>query len=102
MNEEKLNHLNLMEQSLQQVMAQRQSFQGQLLEIDNAITELKNTKESYKLVGNILVKKNSDELLKELHDEKAEVDKKISVLQTQETQMKDRTEKLRSELMSEE
>lgn len=102
MNEEKLNHLNLMEQSLQQVMAQRQSFQGQLLEMENAITELKTTKECYKLVGNILVKKNSDDLLKELNEEKNDIDKKISVLQTQENQMKDRTEKLRSELMSEE
>jgi prefoldin beta subunit len=100
MNEEKLNHLNMLEQSLQQVMAQRQQMQAHLLEIDSALEEVKDNKETFRLVGNILVKKDHKKLNSELESEKESLQQKLKTTEEQEKQIKQRTEKLRTELMN--
>jgi len=53
--EKKLNQLQLVEQSMQNLLMQKQQFQLQQVEIESALKELENVDEAYKIIGNIMV-----------------------------------------------
>jgi len=98
---EKLNQLQMIEQNLQQLIAQKQQFQGQLIEIESAISELEKSKDAYKIVGNIMVKTPNKELAKDLEDKKQRIDIRIKSVEKQEAKFKENGEAIRKELMSE-
>ncbi len=100
MNEEKINKLNMLEQNLRQFMQQKQSFQAQILEFDSALSEL-DDKDAYKLVGNILVKKDPKILKEGIQKEKSAVSENLKGLEAQETRIRSKAESLRKELMEE-
>jgi len=64
---------------------QKQNIQLQLAEIENAINELEKSKEDnvYELVGNILIKKNKNDLLPKLKEAKETLNLRISTLDKQ-------------------
>ncbi len=53
--EQKIAQLQLYEQSLQNILMQKQQFQSQSVEIGSALKELESTEKAYKIVGNIMV-----------------------------------------------
>ena len=55
MTPKKLNQLQMLEQSMQNLSMQKQQFQLQQVELESAIKELDNVEEAYKIVGNIMV-----------------------------------------------
>jgi len=97
--EEGINQLQLFEQGLQNLLMQKQQFQLQLAEIDSALKELGTTKESYKIVGNIMVSAKKDELEKDLKEKKEVVELRIKSLEKQETQIKEKASKLQEEIL---
>ena len=100
--EKKLNQLQLYEQNIQSLIAQKQNFQAQLMEIENALKELSETKEeTYKLIGNILVKKNKEDLINELDSKKEVINIRVKNINKQEEQIKEKAEKLQSEVVKE-
>ena len=76
--QKKVAQLQMAEQSLQNLLMQKQNFQGQLLEIENALTEAKDAEEVYRIFGQIMIKADKDKLNKELGDKKDLLDKRIS------------------------
>jgi len=100
MSDEKLKELQLIEQNSQQYQMQRQQFQTQLAEIESALDELKATKESYKIIGNIMVKTDKESLEKDLNEKKQIFELRISTLEKQEGKLKDKAKELRAEVMS--
>ena len=54
-SEKKINQLQMLEQSMQNLLMQKQQFQLQQVEIESALKELENVNEAYKIVGNIMV-----------------------------------------------
>ncbi|MBI4095394.1 MAG: prefoldin subunit beta [DPANN group archaeon] len=100
--QEKLGELQLLQQRLTLFGAQKQQFQVQLAEVDNAINELGKTKSTaYKMVGEILLERPADELKKELDDKKVELDIRVKTLEKQETKTKDSALALQKELQAE-
>ena len=86
---EKINDLQLMEQKLQSFLIQKQSFQVQLLEVENALTEIKSAKgSSYKIVGTIMVETKKEDLTKDLENKKEVLDLRIKTLEKQEEKIK--------------
>ena len=71
--EQKIQQLQMLEQNMQQLLGQRQQYGAQLLEMDSALTELKDAKESYKIIGNIMIKKTKDKLYKNLKSKKKKI-----------------------------
>ena len=69
--EQKIGQLQRIEQSMQNILMQKQQFQAQLMEIESAVNELKGSEESYKIVGNIMVKSSKEELDKDLKQKKS-------------------------------
>lgn len=98
--EEKIGQLQLMEQNLQNVLIQKQTFQAQLMEMENALKELEKSKEeTYKIVGNIMVASNKKELKEDLGSKKEIIELRIKNLEKQEKKVKEEAAQLQSEVM---
>ncbi len=97
--EQKISQLQLFEQSMQSILGQKQQFQSQLIEIESALSELKKSEEAYKIVGNIMVASKKDVLEKDLNSKKEVINLRLKTLEKQENQIKDKAEKLQSEVL---
>jgi len=85
----------IMQQQLQNVMIQKESLNMSIMEIDRAIEELGKTSEksAYKMTGTIMVKKDIEELKKDLADSKEVLGVRMKSIEGTE---KNLTEKLKS------
>ena len=97
--EQKINQLQMFEQSLQNFLGQKQQFQVQLVEVESALNELDNTEKAYKIVGNIMVETDKNELKKDLQSKKEVLELRIKTMEKQETQVRERASKLQSEIL---
>ena len=67
--ENQIRELQILEQNLQSMLMQKQAFQLELSETENAIEELnKSNDETFKIVGNIMIKYSKENLLKDLKE----------------------------------
>lgn len=96
--EQKIAQLQLYEQSLQNILMQKQQFQSQSVEIESALKELESTKEAYKIVGNIMVSTKKEDLKKDLNSKKETTTLRIKTLEKQEDQIREKAKKLQEEV----
>jgi len=96
----KIQDLQLMEQSFQSLMLQKQSIQVEVLDIENALDELKDsTGESYKIIGPVMVSVSKSTLEKDLNEKKKVLNLRINSIEKQEEETKSRLIKLREEVI---
>lgn len=96
----KIMQLQMMEQNIQNVLSQKQGFQAQAAEIENALTELKETQEQvFKVIGTTMISMDKNKLEKELNSKKEILDLKIKNFEKQEKQIKEKFEELQSEVV---
>jgi prefoldin beta subunit len=98
--EQKIAELQLLEQNLQNFILQKQTFQAQLLEVDNALKELNNSKEAYKIIGPIMVHSTNEELKKDLNSRKEILNLRIKNIEKQEDKIKEKADLLQSEVLN--
>ncbi len=98
--QEKIQHLQILEQNLQNLLMQKQAFQFELNETENALNEVKKTKEDvFKMVGQIMLKASKEEIEKELSQKKDILSLRAKSLEKQESQIREAAEKLREEVL---
>ncbi len=99
---EKLQEFQILEQNLQNVFLQKQAFQVELNETQEASKEVSDSEdEVYKIVGNIMVKAKKQDLLKELEEKKEILNLRLKSLNNQEKILSEKMEKSRQELEKE-
>jgi prefoldin beta subunit len=99
--EEKIARLQMLEQNIQAFSSQRQSFQLQMGEIDNALKELDGAKEKpFKVIGNLMIATETADLKKELSSQKEVMELRVKNLEKQESKLKEKAEELQKEVMS--
>ncbi|MBU0758491.1 MAG: prefoldin subunit beta [Nanoarchaeota archaeon] len=98
-NKEKIEELQLLEQNISALIAQKQQFQTQVLEMDSALSELKNTKKAYKIIGNIMVLSEKEELKQELTNKKEMLELRIKAIDKQENNIKTKATDLQHEVL---
>ena len=99
---QKIQELQILEQSIQNLLMQRQAFLLELNETNLALEELKTAdKEVYKIVGQIMLKTSKEETEKDLKSKKEILELKSKNLEKQESGFKDKITKLRDEILSE-
>lgn len=98
--QEKVNKLQLIEQNLNNFLAQRQQFQTQLFELDNALKEMKTSSKTFKIIGSIMVAAEPAELEKDLSQKKELMELRISSIDKQERQLRDKAKDLQEEVLS--
>lgn len=97
---EKIEQLQSMESNLQQLLAKKQQFQSQVVEIDSAVAELEKTNQAYKIIGNIMVATDKDELTKDLSQKKELLDLRVQTVEKQEKKLQDQAESLQKEVLA--
>ena len=99
--QQKIQQLQLSEQGLQNLLMQKQQVQLQIVEFESALKELEGKKQAYQIVGSIMIAKESGELQKELTEKKETAELRLKSIDTQEKQMREKTELLQKEVMEE-
>lgn len=94
-----IQKLSQIEQNLSSIVNQRQSIQKQVLEIDNAISELKDEKEGYQIVGTVMVKKPATEITENLTEKKEMMSVRLQALQKQEQTLRNEAKKIQEKVM---
>ena len=97
--EKKINQLQMMEQSLQSLLMQKQQFQLQQVELESALKELENVNEAYKIIGNIMVLSKKEDIKEDLNSKREIAELRIKNLEKQENQFREKASKLQSEVL---
>ena len=99
-SERKIAQLQTLEQNIQNVSLQKQNFQSQLLEVDNALAEIVKSKgQAYRIIGAIMVASGNEDLRKEMEGKKEVLNLRIGAIEKQENQLKEKAEHLQKEVL---
>ena len=99
--QEKIVQLQTMEAQLNNIVMQRQTFQSQLYEVENALIEMGDASETYRVVGPLMVASDKPKLEADLKDKKKLLEARSNSLEKEEVGLKERFEKLQTEVMKE-
>ena len=91
--------MQLLQQNLQALLVQKQQFQLQLNEFESALSEIKEAKQAYKIIGNVMILSTRDDLEKTLKEKKETVELRIKNIETQEERLRKKAEELQQEVM---
>ena len=97
--EQQIMQLQMLEQNLTNLNAQKQSFQNQLIEVESALKELKGSNKSYKIIGNIMVASKQEDLEKELNKKKEIIELRVKNFEKQDKALKDKAKDLQNKVM---
>ena len=99
--ENQIKELQVLEQNLQSVLMQKQAFQLELNEVENAVEELaKSSSDVYKIAGNIMIKSSKEGISKELKQKKDLIALRLKSLDGQEKSVSENTESIRKKVLS--
>lgn len=95
-----IEELQMLEQAMQNLALQKQLFQVELAETENALDNMKDVKgEVYKIVGSLMFKAEKESLKKELDRKKQILDLRIKAIEKQEEDLNKRSLKTREEII---
>lgn len=99
--ESQIKELQMLEQNLQSVMMQKQAFQMELSEVENAMEELAQSgDEVYRIAGNIMVKATKEKITKDLNQKKDMLLLRMKAVTNQEKSLQENSEELRNKVLS--
>lgn|SRR3989344_647451 len=98
--QEKLKELQVHEQNMRNILMQKQAFEMELSETENALHEVSSTKDTvYKLIGNILVKSDKNKIEDDLKKKKELLSLRIKSIQSQHTSIENQLDSLKKEVL---
>lgn len=99
--EKQIQELQIFEQNLQNLLMQKQAFQFELSEIENAAEELaKASGEVYKITGQIMIKSKKEDLQKDLKEKQELISLRLKSIASQEKPLSKKAEDLRKEVLT--
>jgi len=101
MDRQKVEQMQMIEQNLQHIIVQKQSVQSELMEINTALEQIASSDEVYTTIGNIMVKKTSEELSKELTEKKETLGVRLTAIENQEKKLEVKKTEIQTALMQE-
>ena len=98
-SKEQLQRLHILDQNVQQMVLQKQQFQAQLFEIDNALKEIASAPQAFKIIGNIMVAAEKSTLSGELKNKKELVELRVKSIEKQEVQLREKVRQLQEDVL---
>lgn len=96
-----IQEMQILEQNLQNLLFQKQAFQIESSEIENALEEIKKAKQdTYKIIGQVMIKTEKKELQDDLKHKKELINLRMTAIEKQENYLKNQLQKKRDEIMS--
>jgi len=100
MEEHKIQEIQMLEQSLQNLLLQKQAFQMELSETEAALQAIAESgDEVFKIIGQLMVKTEKPKVTEELESKKKMLELRTKTMETQENSLTEQLEKLREEVM---
>ncbi len=96
-----LKRLDELQNTYAVVVTQKQNVETQLIEVNNAISELEKAREEtdiYKMAGSILVKTQKEDISKDLNESKMLLETRLKTLEKQEKRLTDEIGKLNTNI----
>ncbi len=100
-NDEKLSELQNIEHRLQHYLSQKQTIQSQAVELDSALSELSEKTDSYRIIGNIMVKADAAALRKDLSEKREVLALRIRTIESHEDKLKAKAAELQKAITGE-
>lgn len=98
--QQKIKQLQIFEQNFQTILMQKQAFQMELTETENALSEIVQSKgEVYKMIGQIMIKTDKNKVESELKRKQELLSIRLKTLEKQELELTGKLEDLRTEIM---
>jgi prefoldin beta subunit len=98
---QKIQQLQFLEQSLQSILMQKQAFQMEISETDSALKEIENSKDDiYKIIGQLMIKVSRKKIQEELENKKKLIETRLDNLDKQEESLRKKVDELRQEFAS--
>jgi len=98
--QQKIKQLQIFEQNFQTIIMQKQAFQMELTETENALTEIAKSKgDIYKMIGQIMIKTDKNKVESELKRKQELLSLRLKTLEKQESELTGELEDLRKEIM---
>jgi len=95
-----IRELQILEQNLQAIIAQKQNFQIELSEIENTLGELvKSGKDVYKIFGSIMMKSDNEGIKKELKEKQELISLRVKSLESQEKSFSENAGEIRKKVL---
>ncbi len=99
--QQKIQELQGMEQSLHGLIMQKQAFQMELTETENALTEISKSEDDvFKMVGNIMIKADKKATEEDLTKKKDLLALRLKSIEGEEKDLTDKAEALKSDVMA--
>lgn len=97
---EKIQKLQGIEENLHNYLGQKQQVQAQLMEMESATDALDSAKQSYRIIGNIMVEEAPAQVKKSVAERMEIAKVRFQSLEKQEAKLKDEAERLQKEIMA--
>jgi prefoldin beta subunit len=98
---EKIEQLQNLEQNINSLISQKQQFQSQQLEVENALSQIKETDKVYRIIGNIMVASEKKTVKTELDEKKELLDLRLKTMEKQEDKIRKQAGELQQEILKE-
>jgi len=98
--QEKIQELQGYEQNLHALLMQKQAFQMELSETENALTEISKSKDDiFKIVGNVMIKTDKKQIEEESKKKQELLALRLKSIEKQEQELGKQVEELRADVM---
>ena len=98
----RIQEIRLLENSIQNLLMQRQVFQIEFAETDSALNQLESSgDEVFKIVGQLMIKTGREKAKDELANKKKVLELRIKSVEKQESSFTERIESLKKEILRE-
>jgi len=96
MEQNNFQELQILEQTLQNILLQKQTFQMELSETESALREIENSSdEVYKVVGQLMLKSDKKKMISELSEKSRILELRLKTMDKQEESMMHKLSSLR-------
>ncbi len=98
--DKKIQEMQILEQSLQNILLQKQAFQLEISETTSALKEIESSgDEVFKIIGQLMIKTEKSKIKQELIDKEKILEMRIKSIEKQENSLTEQVEKIREEVM---
>ena len=99
--EDNFQEMQILEQNMQNLLLQKQSFQMELVETNSASKEIEDAGEDiFKIIGHLMIKANKDKVREDLNNKKKILDLRIKAMEKQESSLTEKLEKIREKIIN--
>ena len=95
----KIKELSTLQQNVANLSSQKQQFVAEKNEYESALKQLDDTEKSYKIIGNIMISANKDDLKKELQNKIEMAEVRIKTFEKQEDALTQKAQDMQKEIM---